>query len=724
MSNGADIAAAHPAPAAARARWQPALALLLGVVVLQTGLRLVWPIENTDTPHLMAMTAKDLDETLYENDCYFGKKSVYEGYIPAYRWLARWFARAGGSPWAGMVGLFPLVLFVFLFAAWLLFREVMRGVWPAVAFALAASFIRDSGGGAYWGMTFEVEPIARYVFLGPALLGFIPLLRSWPRVSPAAAIFSLGAVGLLANIHPPSAVGWFLMMLVLLLVSSLTPRRKCLVLLLGAGLVVLLASPTILATLRLEKSFTSALTQLPFPEYARHLAQTSEEIFPWVMRPLREVGILPGRQALWLFLAAYVLLMGGWTIRFAMRDRRTRASPASWWRLVLIQLPFVFILSRLRAVDLCLVGLIYALAVWQRTAGGEEDTVSRLDWLAAALLASVTGVCWVGAATLRLVWQLGGLRALTPLVPIFSRCSRFIYLPLWLLAALWVTRRASRATALPLALLFCAFLYPWREQPAFFLMTLAGACGTELYARGKAPPMARAWLDSVMVAILALGVLSYGHGMVPWRFRIVACAGVFTVVLVTRLLRRSIRAAAKRGVLSATLNGVLAAIVAVGLAVALPGGGREYKRFCNYARSRITVRPEQAVRRAMFDWARTNTPKQALFYVSVKDRLGLEFRAFAARAICHTRKHSIENTPPFPVPADYARRAWAYFEKPYAERNPNLLFQFARRAGADYVILPNDLLPAASRPAAYAGDTCAVIALTPHGTPENRHATP
>ena len=659
-----------------RRRWLLALILLVCVVMLETCARRVRPVTNTDTPSVMAMVAKDLNPSLYAPDSVFSTRTLYKNYLPVYRWVVGVFVRAAGSAWGGMLGLFPVTLLLVLAGLWLCFREVAPSVWFCLPLVLAASFVRDSGGGAYWGMTFESEPIARYVFLGPTLLAFVPLLRSWPNVSGRTAIFSLAALGVLANIHPPSVCGWFAAVCVLVLVSAAPMKRK-LVWIGGGVLFALMVSlPTLVPTLHLTQLPAATVGSTPAAEVVRDVVANYEEVFPWVMRPLRDDLGVPGRETLWVWLVGYIALMALWAARYGLRRGDVRASRRSWLGLLLIQLPFAFVLSRLRAVDLCLVVLVYAWAVRR------EDTVSRLEWLGAALLASVVGTTWLGSAGLRLVWEWGEFLRLTNLTIMFSRAGRLVYLPLWLLAALWVKKRASRQMALPMILSFCAFLYPWRGQVAFLALTAGGVLGTEWYSRQAPHLLRRSLLDACLIALLAFGVLSYGDGRTPWGFRIVLSGAVLTASLGVLWLRRM---PGTRARLAAAACGVVAVVI---LAQAVGRFRPEVRRAREYLLDTFTIRGKHAAQRDLFGWARAATPEDALFYVSDKDQFALLFRAFSERSIAFTAKVGEYNQPKAPVPEEYAKRHWEYFQLPYRRRDPVLLMELARRTGSDYAVVP------------------------------------
>ena len=662
--------------------------ILATLVAAQTAVRTVWHTTNTDTPTVLAMVAKDADETLYSRDAYFRTRDHYKGYIPLYRRVLLTCAKAGGSPWRGMLILFPATLLLILTGLWLVAREATGRLLLAVPVAVAASFIRDTGGGNYWGMTWDTEPLARFLFLGLALFAFLPLLRCWPRVSLRVGVFSLAAAAALSNLHPPSALGWFLALAVLILLGSTGWKTKLGTLAAGGGLGALAATPSALATLQHAAQFTTSLHHLytiePFSAMARAVLDAKEGVFPWVMRPLRGGQFLPGREWLWCLLIAYVACMIAWGVYFGLRGSERRSGRASWNMLLLIHIPLFFISSRMRAVDLSVVLLALLILRWH------VRPVQRLEWLGAALTACVLAVAWMGSAAIRIVWQVGDLRILSQLVVNFGRCVRLVYLPVWILAALWVRRRASRATAFSLAVTFIAFVYPWRGTAAFFILTLVGVACTEYFARRKQPSFAvRAALHALLVAALALGLAYYKHGIAPLRFKlllsVVAGATAFAGQYALRY--------------SGSRRWALACVSIVPLAAGwwverqrLPA---ELRRAREYITACFTMTDPVAAERDLMAWAKANTPKDTLFYLSDSDLVAHRFRALSQRSVVYTFKAAPAPTRSPRSELSFQERK-AYWARPFEVKDWPLLQKRAGESDADYVVVRSDF-PASAR---------------------------
>lgn len=666
------------------------LIVLLLIVLAQSVARTVWPITNTDTPAIMCMVARQQDAALFSRDCAFSGEGSYRGYNPLYRLIVRVLSPAGAVPWIGLLLLFPPVLFAALAGLWLVMREVVGDSWLVLPLVLAASFIRDSGGGWYWGMTWEAEPLARYVFFGPALLCFVPLLRSWPRVSLWGGALALGAGGALANLHPPSAPGWVMTLFVLILLAEGPWRRKAGTLALGAALVIVASLPVVISTVEmLGRSVPASATHsaaAPFGEYARGMLGRYEGIFPWVMRPLRGGSLLPGRAWLWPLVGLYAGCMGFWCARYGLRGAERRRSRASWVWLLALQMPFFFVLSRLRAVDL--VCIVAAYAVLRR----REAVVERVEWLAVTLLSCMVGIAWLGSPAVRIAWELGGYRFLTDVAINSMRFLRLVYLPVWLLAALWVRHRAWRRTLLPLVVVFVALMYPWRGEPAFFILTLAGVAGTELAARRRLTGWARAALHGALAAALAMGIASYHDGVAP---RGLIATAALSAGVAALLLRRAWDARGARRALA-----VAGSVLAVVGGLWLQGGAvrTEVVRAGGYVLDRFTVRDRRAAERELETWARTRTPKGALFYVSDADLFAHRFRAFAQRSVVHTQRQRFSRP-------EYA----AYWEAPFAARDASGVAARAREAGVDYVVTAADFPELGQGRAAYRNGSFRVI---------------
>lgn len=670
------------------------LLLLLPVVALQLWLRISAPLSNTDTPRVMAMVAQDMDPSLYSRDLWMSPRT-HVGYLPAYRLTLRFFSPPE-SVWVGMMRLFPLVLLLALIALWMVMREAGAGFWLTAALTLAASVVRDSGGGEYWGMTYQEEPLARYLYFGPALLALLPLARTWPKFDGRLALFTLAVLGALANLHPPSGLGLFLIVATLLLMCDAPLRRKLAVVAGGSLLALALVMPTAISSLQLMKGADAAKTAVTFADFAEQIVAEQSEVFPWAFTPLPGMRFMAGRNWLWPVLAAYLALLAVWLVWAFRGGPERRWSRRAWTLLLLLHLPVAFILTRCRAIDLCLVLFVTALCARR------EEKVSRLEWFAAAFLAALVALCWAGSAALRLAWEYGELRPLTYLMVNFSRFSRFVYLPLWLLAGIWAHRHARRETALPLVVLFTAFFFPWHRQPAWFLLIFAGALGTELCAHRRLPAWPAATVNALLTGAIALGLMSYGQGLSPWALRLPVAIAAAAVALAISL---------PRGAMRPVGWGIAVVVLLICAFRFAPRAREELAREKAWLRATFTMTQQEADTRALCDWARRETPKEALFHLSDAGYLGLQFRGLARRSILFTSKDGVSPNLFPPLPESDRKAPQEYFERPYRERSASLLALQAQRYGVDYVVMPADFPNLPESATVYHNETFRVAAL-------------
>jgi hypothetical protein len=645
--------------------------LLAAVVAFETWVRSNALINNSDTPLVLAHISKGMDPGLYPKSAWPQAGSLY---IPAYQEVVRCLAAGSGSAWTGMMRLFAICLTLFLVALWLFLRKAGAGTAWTFLLVVAASAVRDSGGGEYWGMSFQVEPLARYLFLALALLACIPLMRTWPRVSFKAGVTDLAVVGLLANLHPPSAVGWELVLAMMILFGEGAWRRKFSTVLCGGLLALVLALPAVAPSIGMTASAETSLAALPFADLVQHVRQTQTELFPWVANPAFAGRVLPQGPMLWVLLVLYVGLMAGWFWAWRRLSAEERAGRRMWFALGAIQWFFLFAATRYQAVDLCLIFLLYLICV------RKAQRPTRVEWLVLALAMAVNLICWVGSAGLRLIWEFGEIRQITFLVVNFSRVSRYVYLPLWLAAGLWVARHAKRETVVPLLALFIAFLVPvdYCRNLAFILLVLAGTFGVEWRGHrgaGWVAAIASAVVAGLVVADVHMRLTGPGGWMVRAPLSLTAAAAVLCLDLWLVSPRKLKYGAGLLGA-SAVLLVLLCGEPLVNQARRF---GRGIEEFVLCRRGR----PFEEV----WDWARTQTPKEAVFYAPDDLLFSLYFAGMAQRCVVFSSKGegAVSTEAPPPGPEREALRE--LLDEPYRRADAGMLVKRAREFGADYAVL-------------------------------------
>jgi hypothetical protein len=159
-----------------------------------------------DQTYLGTFLAKDQDPTLYLRDYAFHDDTLYRSYIPSYRWFLNTLIRLTGSFESALLSLVPVVVFLFALGTGLLLLEWSRSVWIALVITFLAIAYRAAPSGEIWGVGGVEFLLPRTVATAIAPFIFILFFRFVDQPTTKKAVFTGISTGLLAFIHPPTAM--------------------------------------------------------------------------------------------------------------------------------------------------------------------------------------------------------------------------------------------------------------------------------------------------------------------------------------------------------------------------------------------------------------------------------------------------------------------------------------------------------------------------------------
>ena len=159
-----------------------------------------------DQTYVGTLLAKDHDPTLYLRDYAFHDDSLYRSYIPAYRWLFAKLIHLTGSFDRALLALVPVVVFLFALGTGLLLLEWSQSVWIALVITFLAIPYRAAPSGELWGVGGVEFILARTLATAIAPFVFILFFRFVEKPAAKGAVFTGFATGLLAFLHPPTAL--------------------------------------------------------------------------------------------------------------------------------------------------------------------------------------------------------------------------------------------------------------------------------------------------------------------------------------------------------------------------------------------------------------------------------------------------------------------------------------------------------------------------------------
>ncbi len=220
----------------------PAIGAALGLAAAVASFLLADPawVPGGDQANVAAMLLAEQDPAAFRADPLFGNPRLWSFYLPAYRALLSTLWGLAGDLGLAHRLLAALCAGIYVAGATLLFSRASASLAAGALVAVASTTVRDALGGTYWGAGPISTAQPRTVAL--ALVPWLLLASLRASGSRAAPLPLLGA-GLLANVHPPTA----LFLAIGLLAADAMRRTPPTRIGLGAAAAVLGALPAVLA---------------------------------------------------------------------------------------------------------------------------------------------------------------------------------------------------------------------------------------------------------------------------------------------------------------------------------------------------------------------------------------------------------------------------------------------------------------------------------------------
>ena len=408
--------------------------MLVFVVVVWTLDSALHPnISNSDLNNVAVMVAKDINPDLFPTDFTFSEQSFYQAYTPVYRSLVGYLWQRTGNFEAGLVWLVPFVLAVYVVGMFLLLFRVSQNTWLALGLTVASAHYHEMMGAEVWGVGGSSQIMARALFM--AVVPYIALWFLWTiqQIS-FLKIGILGLwIGLAANLHPGSGMHLAILLGSTLLLAFGLRRTHWQIWLMLPLMVV----TTLLGAVPMIRAFTGNISggtgDLTTFDIFRQAIHDRYQIY-FYPRVFEGYGFTIARPTLdflvWLYLALALIILGLylWTA--------LRAGPAAtWWRWIwlgggLITVGYAHLIA---LFEMRFLFMLVAAYIIYRFLHPHFDF---LDWLMLGMMSLVILQSFVGYYLMSLVWERFGLVGITPLLIEQFRAARFVYLPIYILAAL------------------------------------------------------------------------------------------------------------------------------------------------------------------------------------------------------------------------------------------------------------------------------------------------
>ncbi len=613
------------------------LAAALLLALAYTYYSAVVPYEmGHDQTYVGTMLAKDRDPELYARDYAFHDDTLYRSYIPLIRWLLHQLMALTGSFDGALLALVPVAVFLFSLGTGLLLWEWSGSVWVALILTVLAVPYRPAPSGEIWGAGGIEFMLARTLAtsLAPFLFFWYFRLLAGPTLRLAAGVG--GGTGLLAFLHPPTALFLGELFIALFAVIHVRTGRQWLNLALLAGCYALAA---FLPLTLMERG-------APTPAAALDFAGIREVVHQYLKIPTTW-GSFPGdatERRVWLFLGGTLLLGGQYLLRPAAREAAARLT-WGWGSLLILYLCWRLAGKGAGFTWLYVVAGVYILWRWR------QGDLENRDWWLLGMGWLILAISVLPYYFLTLLWQRYDSLWLTSLVIEHYRAVRLIH-PFFYLSSAWAAR--------------------------FLLPAAARQLGVGLPAATTAYGLlALTMISSVLFIPAALGVAGWAAWRLwPSRRRWLAATSAVLLVLVGAVLALS----------PGTRHSLTAAL----------------SRACGWQRFSLDLRAEQE----LFAWARTQTPKDALFFHGSP-----LFRFRAQRSITHALGDLINHRE-----ARYVEIFRRYHRLERAFDDPQMLLQEARRLGADYIVVAKNRPTRLPLPIVFENQGFVVYRLTPAET--------
>jgi hypothetical protein len=273
-----------------------------------------------DQTYLGTFLAKDQDPTLYLRDYAFHDDTIYGSYLPVIRWLFATLSQLTGSFDQALLSVVPVAVFLFALGTGLLLLEWSRSVWIALVITFLAIPYRAAPSGELWGVGGVEFMLARTMATALAPFVFILYFRFLEKPTAKGAAFTGLATGLLAFLHPPTALFLGELFAGLFILNHFWNRRAWLLLGLMLGCYLLMA---VFPLTFMEQRAPSPVETLDFASLRPVIQSYLKIPANW--------GHFPGdptERRVWLFLGAALILGLNYLLRPA---NRARAALQSWF---------------------------------------------------------------------------------------------------------------------------------------------------------------------------------------------------------------------------------------------------------------------------------------------------------------------------------------------------------------------------------------------------------
>lgn len=389
------------------------LVFALIMAVLYTAESLSTPYQmGHDQTYVGTMLAKDHEPTLFPRDYAFHDDTLYRSYIPLIRWFFQNLSQVTGSFDNALLSLVPLVVFLFALGTGLLLLEWSQSLWMALLITFLAIPYRPAPSGELWGAGGVEFVLARTMATALAPFVFILFFRFLGRPRAREAVLTGLATGLLAFLHPPTALFLGELFSGLYVLTHFWSRRDWLYLALMLGCYFLVS----FFPLTIMEQQAPAMAAIP------DFAGLRQVIHSYLKIPTNW-GNFPGDQTerrVWLFLGATLLLGLNYLVRF--RHRRQAALQGwCWGNLVILYICWRLAGKGAGFTWLYLVAAAYV--IWRYRRGDLEQK----DWWLLSMGFVVLAISVLPYYFLTLLWLRVDSLWLTSLVIEHYRAVRLIH---------------------------------------------------------------------------------------------------------------------------------------------------------------------------------------------------------------------------------------------------------------------------------------------------------
>ena len=610
------------------------------------------------------------DDSLFQRDYAFADASAMTFYTPGFVGLMRQLREWTGRFEYGLASLVPIVMLTYLAGMALLTWQLTRSPLATLLVPLISAEWKEAIGATFWGVAGirAVMPRTLFLMLFPWLFLLFWRWREDERLWPLP--FVLFLLGLTANLHPVSGFLAVQILLIMMVLSRPVSGKQLARVALGAGGAVIGVFPTLRIFVGQTGLIGDSVVEDSFAVFARVVRFRFSTIYPFDDNLLHQY-FTPTLQELFLWIVPVGLLLIG-TLWWLGRHGQIEAVAGRHLSLALqiLLLPLYLLLTDADAPILILYALAYGYLLF-RSADAGQPSKDYGQLLQMAVL--VVLVTFVASGVLAKLWEHYELWGLTSIVGEQIRGARFIYVPLYLWLgqhiAHWDSSWANNRTRRAVVISLCALLL-WRHLWLAALFVVAAAY---YVANGWAPSQQRFFVEGLLVTALVTIFLA------PLDLN-VSFAAVAIFVLAYLLIWVIRHAPAYQ-----LTMGAIATLLTLSLWLIRAPAAETwwYRPIHQLARENLPMETAdeklQQDSLALYRWARTETPVEALFFYD-----SIDFRLGAQRSISHAWKdlglayYTRVNLVPF------ARRI-VTFDDSYA--SPETLVSMAQTAAADYIVI-------------------------------------